>query len=127
MEKTSKLAMYLCLISIAPILVSLVLTPWIGFELSIMAYITAPIYLIFTFIAIRYIRKDIVYHSFKLGKVTGRLVLIVVAVIPSCILLFAFMYGLTFTAIDFALFFLWPASSIIDIIAAIIYKPPKKT
>lgn len=71
--KTSKKTLYLCLISIIPLIISLLINPYFSFQLTILTYTVPPIYiLVVLLVAIRYVKKDIVSHSAKMGRVTAR-------------------------------------------------------
>lgn len=124
--KPSKIIINLCFISIIPIITSVILTPWFSFEMSLLIYILTPVYIILMLLALKYVRKEIIYHSFKVGKVTGRTILIIGGVIPITVLLLGPMYNIMYTSLDYTVFILWGVSSIIDFIAAIMYKSPKK-
>ena len=118
--------MYLCLISFIPIVISLILIPLYSFELSLMIIILTPVYFILDIITLKYIRKDIIAYSLRLGKKTDRTGLIFLAVIPISVLFLSPGFGFVLTSLDYIVFIFWGASSIINIIAAILYKEPKK-
>jgi len=124
--KKSKIIICLCFISIIPIIISLILTPWFSFEMSLIIYILTPVYIILMLIAFKYVRKEIIYHHHRIGKVTGRTVLIIGGIIPIAVLLLGPFYNILYTGLDFTVFIFWGVSSIIDIIAAIMYTPPKE-
>jgi len=120
--------MYLCLISFIPILISLSLIPGYSFELGLMIIILTPVYFIFMLITLKYIRKDIIAHSARMGRMTARTGFIILAVVPIGILLLAPIAGfvIDFLGFEVIVFILWGISSIINIIAAILYKTPQK-
>ena len=122
--------MYLCLISFIPIIISLILTPIYSFVLSLMIFVLTPVYFIIMLITLKYIRKDIIAHSFRMGRMTARTGLIYQAIIPISVLLllpiFGFEAGFVFTGLDYLPFIFWGVSSIINIIAAILFKRPIK-
>ncbi len=120
--------MYLCLIAFIPIVISLILIPWYSFELSLMILIVTPIYLIFMLVTLKFIRKDIIAYSGRMGKRTARTGFMIVAICPIAILLLApiMTTGFIYTGLDYTVFIFWGASSLINIIAAILYKEPQK-
>ena len=77
-------------------------------------------------ITLKYIRKDIIAHSPRMGKMTARTGLMFLAVIPISVLFLAPVAGFVLTGLDYIVFIFWGTSSIINIIAAILYKEPKK-
>lgn len=77
-------------------------------------------------LAIRHLRKDLVHYSARAGKITARSVLTIMAITPIGFLFGLMFYSTSFIEIDIIAFLLWGISSIIDIVAAIIYKPPEK-
>ena len=89
-------------------------------------FVVTPVYLILMLITLKYIRKDIIAHSLRLGKKTARTGLIFLAVIPISVLFLAPAAGFVLTGLDYIVFAFWGASSIINIVAAILYKDPKK-
>ena len=120
--------MYLCLISFIPIVISLILIHLYSFELSLMIIILTPVYFILDIITLKYIRKDIIAHSARMGKMTARTGFIFLAIIPISILLLApiVAFEIDLLGFEITVYILWGASSIINIIAAILYKTPKK-
>ena len=79
-------------------------------------------------ITLKYIRKDIIAHSFRMGRMTARTCLIYQAIIPISTLFFglAAVGAFAFTGLDFIPFILYGVSSIINFIAAILFKRPTK-
>ncbi len=126
MKKSSKQSIYLCLISLIPIVISLTLIPWFSFEVGLIICIMTPIYIILMLLAIRHARKDIVHYHHRMGKITARTVYIFEAIIPISVLIIGPAYNIVYTGLDFIIFVLWGISSVMNIIAAIIYKSPKK-
>ncbi len=126
MKKSSKQSIYLCLIGLIPIVISSILTPWLSFEVSLIIYVVTPIYIILMLLAIRHARKDLVHYHHRLGKITARTVYIFEAIIPISVLIIGPAYNIVFSGLDFIIFILWGISSVINIIAAIVYKSPKK-
>ena len=120
--------LYLCLISFIPVIISLILTPMFSFELSLMIFVLTPVYFIIMLITLKYIRKDIIAHSLRMGRKTARTSLIFLAIIPISVLFLLPTAGpgIVFTGLDYTVFILWGASSIINIIAAILFKRPIK-
>ncbi|MHA1234136.1 MAG: hypothetical protein ACTSQL_03505 [Promethearchaeota archaeon] len=118
--------MYLCLASFLPILISLALIPGYSFELGLTMFVVTPVYLILMIITLKYIRKDIIAYGGRMGKKTARTGLIFLAVIPISVLILSPGFGFVLTGLDYIAFIFWGASSIINIIAAILYKEPKK-
>ena len=118
--------MNLCLISFIPIVISLMLIPLYSFELSVMMLITTPIYLLLMLFILRYIRKDSITQTAKTGKMTPQTGFIFQAIahISIFLLIPAAIPEIVLTALDFTVFIFWGASSIINIIAAILYKKP---
>lgn len=126
MKKSSKYSVYTCLISIIPLIISLIMTPWFSFEVSLLVYVVSPVYLILMYIAIKYARKDTVYHSFKLGKLTARTIYIIAGVVPIGVLILGPVYDILYVGIDIMVIALWGAICILAFIAAFIYKTPEK-
>ena len=118
--------MYLCLASFIPIIISLTLIPWYSFELSLTMFVVTPVYLILMLITLKYIRKDIIAYGGRLGKKTARTGLIFLAIIPISVLFLSPGFGYVVTGLDYIAFIFWGTSSIINIIAAILYKEPIK-
>lgn len=126
MKKSSKTPFYLSLFSLIPLIISLILIPFFSFEMRLSIIIMIPIYVILILLAIRHLRKDLVHYSLRAGKITARNVLIIMTITPIGFFIGILFYNVTFMGIDFVVFILWGATSIIDIIAAILYKPPKE-
>ena len=118
--------MYLCLASFIPISISLYLLPLYSNEMFVMMFVVTLVYLILMFITLKYINKDIIAHSHRMGKMTARTGLIFLAVIPISVLFLAPFAGFILIGLDYIVFIFWGASSIINIIAAILYKQPVK-
>jgi len=99
-----------------------------SFELSLMIFVLTPVYFIIMLITLKYIRKDIIAHSLRMGRKTARTSLIFLAIIPISVLFLLPTAGpgIVFTGLDYTVFILWGASSIINIIAAILFKRPIK-
>ena len=125
MEKSSKHSIYVCLVTIIPVITSLIMTPWFSFETSLMIYIVTPIYFILMLLAIRHARKDLVHHSFRIGKVTARTVYIMGGLVPIGVFIIGPFYNFLYTGLDIMVFVLWGITCILDIIAAFIYKTPE--
>ena len=96
-----KTLMYLNLASFIPIVISLIMTPLFSFELSLMIFILAPVYLCLMLITLKYIRKEIIAHHHRLGRMTARTGFIFQAVIPIAIFLLAPGFGIIFTGLEF--------------------------
>ena len=79
-------------------------------------------------ITLKYIRKDIIAHSPRMGRMTARTGLIFQAIIPISVLLLALnaVGVFVFTGLDYLPFIFWGVSSIINFIAAILFKRPIK-
>ncbi len=122
------LIMYLCLISFLPILISLALVPGYSLELGVMIFVMTPVYLILMVLLLRYIRKDSITHSAKTGKMTARTGFLFQAIAHISILILTpvAVPEIVLTGLDFTVFIFWGASSILNIIAAILYKPPQQ-
>ena len=118
--------MYFCLSSFIPIIISLILIPMFSFELALMIIILTPVYFIIMLITLKYIRKDIVAYGGRLGRKTARTGLIFLAIIPISVLILlpTADRGIRFTGLDYIVFIFWGISSIINIIAAILFKQP---
>ena len=125
MEKSSKISIYVCLFTIIPVITSLIMTPWFSFEASLMIYIVTPIYFVLMLLAIRYARKDLVHHSFRVGKVTARTVYIIGGLVPIGVFIIGPLNNILYTGLDMIVFVLWGIICILDIIAAFIYKTPE--
>jgi len=89
-------------------------------------FVVTPVYLILMLITLKYIRKEIIAHSHRMGKMTARTGLLFLAIIPISVLFLAPVAGFALTGLDYIVFIFWGVSSIINIIAAILYKEPKK-
>ena len=120
--------MNLCLIAFILIVISLIPIPWYSFEMSLMIIIMIPIYLIFMLVTLKFIRKEIIAYSGRMGKRTARTGFMILAICPIAVLLLTpiMTTGFIYTGLDFTVFIFWGASSITNIIAAILYKTPKK-
>lgn len=120
--------LYLCLISFIPIIISLILTPIFSFVLSLMIFVLTPVYLVLMLITIKYIRKEIIAHSPRMGKMTARTGLLFLAIIPISVLILlpTAGSGIVFTGLDYIVFIFYGVSSIINFIAAILFKRPIK-
>ena len=118
--------MNLCLISFIPIVISLILIPIYSLELRVMMLLTTSIYLLLMLFILRYIKKDSVSQSAKTGKMTPRLGFIFQAIahISIFLLIPAAIPEIALIGLDFTIFIFWGASSIVNIIAAILYKKP---
>lgn len=127
MRESSKIALYLSLISLVPLLISLILIPLFSFSMRLCIIIVIPIYILLIFFVVWHIRKDLIHYHHRAGKITARSVLIIMTITPIGSLIAIFLSYPDFTGIDFVVFIIWGVSSIIDIIAAIIYKVPKKS
>ena len=111
-----------------PIVLSLIPIPWYSFDMSLMVSIVTPIYFIFMLITLKFIREDIIAYSGRMGKRTARMGFTILAVCPITTLLIApfMIFGFLITGLDWAVLIFWGASSITNIIAAILYKEPQK-
>ena len=111
-----------------PIVISLIPIPWYSFELSLVIFIVTPIYIIFMLITLKFIRKEIIAYGGRMGKRTARTGFMILAICPITILLLApiMTTGFIYTGLDYTVFIFWGASSITNIIAAILYKEPQK-
>ncbi len=120
--------LYLCLISFIPIIISLILTPMFSFVLSLMIFVLTPVYFIIMLITIKYIRKELIAHSLRLGRKTARTCFLFQAIIPISVLILLPTAGpgIVFTDFDYIVFILWGVSSIINFIAVILFKRPIK-
>jgi hypothetical protein len=96
--------------------------------LNLMIFVITPVYFIIMLITLKYIRKDIIAHSFRMGRMTARTGLIYQALIPISVLLLLPVVGtgFVFIGLEYTVFILWGASSIINIIAVILFKRPIK-
>ncbi len=120
--------MYFYLSSFIPLIISLILTPMFSFEISLIIFVVTPIYFIIMLVTLKYIRKDIIAHSYRMGRMTARTGLIFQALIPLPVLFFAInaVGGFVFTGLDYIPFIFYGVSSIINFIAAILFKRPIK-
>ena len=121
--------LYLCLIGFIPIIISLILTPMFSFVLSLMIFVLTPVYFILMLITIKYIRKELIAHSLRMGRKTARTCFLFLAIIPISVLFLlpGVDSGIRFTGLDYIVFILWGVSSIINFVAAILFKRPIKT
>lgn len=122
--------MCLCIASFIPVAISAILTPMFSFLLAILNIVLTVVYLLLMLITLKYIKKDIIAHSARIKKMTARTgfffqtfpiisYLMIFLIAPTEI-------GITFTALDYTIFIFWGISFIMNIIGAILYKPPKK-
>lgn len=122
--------MCLCIASFIPVAISAIMTPMFSFILAILNIVLTVVYLLLMLITLKYIKKDIFAHSARIKKMTARTgfffqtfpiisYLIIFLIAPTEI-------GITFTALDYTIFIFWGISFIMNIIGAILYKPPKK-
>jgi len=120
--------MYLCLISFIPGIISLILTPIYSFELSLMIFVVTPVYFILMLITLKYIRKDLIAHRPRMGRMTARTGFLFQAIIPISVLVLLPVAApkIVFSALDYTAYILWGVSSIINFIAAILFKRPIK-
>ncbi len=122
--------MYICIASFIPIAISAILTPMFSFALSITNIVLIFVYLILMLITLKYIRKDIIAHSLRAGKMTARTGFFFQTFpIFSYIIIFLIgptEWGITVTAIDYTLFIFWGVSLVLNVIGAILYKVPQK-
>ena len=120
--------LYLCLIGFIPIIVSLIITPIFSFVLSLMIFVLAPVYFVLMLITLKYIRKEIIAHSPRMGRMTARTGFLFLAIIPISVLILLPTAGpgIEFADLDYTAFILWGVSSIINFIAAILFKRPEK-
>ena len=126
MTQSKKTVLYLCLISTLAVIASLIITPWLNFYVSLAIYVMAPIYIILMLLAIRYVRKELIYHSPKLGRVTGRTVFIFELVLPIVFLFVLVEFEVVLTSRDITALILWGFTNVINLIAIIVYKRPKE-
>ncbi|MFX0075155.1 MAG: hypothetical protein ACFE96_06920 [Candidatus Hermodarchaeota archaeon] len=125
-----KTIMYICIASFIPVAISAILTALFSFILAIMNIVLTIVYLLLMLITLRYIRKDIIAHSVRAGRMTARTGFIF-QTFPIFVYLLIFAIapidmGITFTALDYTIFIYWGISFVINIVGAILYKPPKK-
>jgi len=120
--------LYLCLIGFIPIIISLILTPMFSFVLSLMIFVLTPVYFILMLITIKYIRKELIAHSLRMGRKTARTCFLFLAIIPISVLFLlpGVDSGIRFTGLDYIVFILWGVSSIINFVASILFKRPIK-
>lgn len=93
-----------------------------------MIIVLTPVYLILMLITLKYIRKDIIAHHHRLGRMTARTGFIWLAIIPIAILFLAplVLFEIDFLGFEITVFVLWGVSSITNIIAAILFKRPQE-
>jgi hypothetical protein len=121
--------MYICIASFIPIAISAVLVPMFSLPLSITNIVVTVVYLILMLITLKYIRKDIIAHSLRAGKMTARTGFFF-QTFPILVYLMIFLigpieFGYVATALDYTIFIFWGLSFILNVIGAILYKPPK--
>lgn len=123
-----KSTLVLDLASFIPIIIILLLIPWYSSDLYIMLIFFISFHCVFMIIALIYIIKDLITYSSRGTKVTARLWLIYQAVTPIFpFIIFPFVNsGIVLTGMDYVVYIFWGISSIITIIAAILYKDPAK-
>jgi len=97
-----------------------------SFELGLMIFILAPVYFILVLITHKYIRKEIIARSLKMGRMTARTGFIFQAIIPITIFLLAPGFGITFTGLEFTVLIYGGVIFIINIIGAILFKRPQE-
>lgn len=122
--------MYICIASFIPVAISAILTAMFSFVLAIVNIVLTVVYLLLMLITLKYIRKDIIAHSLRAGKMTARTGFFFQTFpIFAFLLIFAITpieMGIVFTALDYTIFIFWGISFILNVIGAILYKPPKK-
>ena len=118
--------MYLNFASFIPIVISMIMTPIFSFEVGLMIFIVAPIYFILALITHKYIKKEIIAHRLKLGRITARTGFIFQAIIPIAIFLLAPGSGITYTGLEFTVLICGVTIFIINIIGAILFKRPQE-
>jgi len=93
-----------------------------------MIFVLAPVYFVLMLITLKYIRKEIIAHSPRMGRMTARTGFLFLAIIPISVLILLPTAGpgIEFTDLDYTAFILWGVSSIINFIAAILFKRPEK-
>jgi len=126
MTQSKKIVLYLCLISTLAVIASLILTPWLDFYVSLAIYVMAPIYIILMLLAVRNVRKELVYYRRKLGRVTARTVFIFELILPIVFLFVIVQFEVVLSNLDIAALILWGITSVINLIAIIVYKRPKE-
>ena len=99
-----------------------------SFELRLMIFVLAPVYFVLMLITLKYIRKEIIAHSPRMGRMTARTGFLFLAIIPISVLILLPTAGpgIEFADLDYTAFILWGVSSIINFIAAILFKRPEK-
>jgi len=99
-----------------------------SFEISLFIFVVTPVYFIIMLITLKYIRKDIIAHSPRMGRMTARTGFLFQAIIPISVLFFGLntIGGFVFAGLDYIPFILYGISSIINFIAAILFKRPTK-
>jgi small-conductance mechanosensitive channel len=123
--KSSKKTIYLVFISIIPLIISLILTPYFSFSMRLLTIIVPPMYLLVVLlVAIRYAKKDIVSHSALMGRITTRTVYALLAVFPIGFLLLGPLYGISYMDLDYIVLLLYGINSVLDLTAIILYKLP---
>lgn len=109
------------------------MTPILSFSMSLMIYIATPLHILLVFIAIWYAKKDLSVHVVDgLGDahINARHVFIYAAITPITSVILVFIFGpslpqeMAFSAQDFIAFSLLGVTSIIGLIAAILYNRP---
>ena len=120
--------MYFCLSSFIPLIISLILTPMFSFEIRLFIFVVTPVYFIIMLITLKYIRKDIIAHRPRMGRMTARTGFLFQAIIPISVLFFGLntIGGFVFAGLDYIPFILYGVSSIINFIAAILFRRPIK-
>ena len=122
--------MYLCIASFIPAALSAILTVMFTFVLAILNIILIVVDLLLMLITLKYIRKDIVAHSARAGRMTARTgFFFQIFPIIAYLIIFAISpveLGIVFSTLDYTLFIFWGISCILNVIGAILYKLPKK-
>jgi hypothetical protein len=122
--------MYICIASFIPIAISAILTPLFSFVLAILNIVLTFVYLILMLITLKFIRRDIIATSGRMGRRSARTGFFMMT-FPIFSYLIIFLIaptetGIVFTTLDYTLFIFWGISFIMDVIGAILYKPPKR-
>ncbi len=126
-----KSLLVLNLASFILIILNLFLIPWYSAVICLVSIYGTFIYCLIEIFALRLIIKDLIVYRRRRGRihdeVTARKALIVQAVFLLGLYLLPLVPSdFVFTGMDYTVFIFWTTSSILNVIAAVLYKKPVK-
>ena len=126
-----KSLLVLNLASFILIILNLFLIPWYSVVICLVSIYGTFIYCFIEIIALRLIIKDLITYRRWRGRirdeVTARKILLIQVVIFLGLFPFPLVTSvIVFTGMDYTVFIFWGISSILNVIAAVLYKKPVK-